>query len=77
MKYPILIIIYGCIGSFCLLFLIGGYLFTQFGILKRIYHDWLGWHQPEKINGFDGCSFTGKCRYCGKKILMDSNGDWF
>ena len=38
-----------------------------------------GWHHPganDKI-GFDGLSFTSKCRRCKKHILMDSNGDWF
>ena len=44
-------------------------------------HKWvckyLGWHNPVGRVGFDGCSFTSRCRYCGKHILMDSQGNWF
>ena len=38
----------------------------------------LGWHDGYGLtNGFDGCSFTGVCSKCGKKVLMDSQGNWF
>lgn len=35
-----------------------------------------GWHSCTE-NGFDGVSFHGICKYCGRKCLQDSNGDWF
>jgi hypothetical protein len=41
-------------------------------------HDFLKWHKPERSNiTFDGCSLQGKCKICGKEILMDSQGNWF
>lgn len=43
---------------------------------KRWGHDILGWHDCE-IDGFAGASFTGTCKYCGKKCLQDSQGNWF
>ena len=39
--------------------------------------DIMGWHNGNGENGFDGCSFTGTCSKCGKKVLMDSQGNWF
>jgi hypothetical protein len=48
----------------------------------------LGWHHPG-INpigfdgasltriGFDGASLTGNCGRCGRRILQDSQGNWF
>lgn len=32
--------------------------------------------QPLEI-GFDGCSMTGRCPRCGKRVLQDSQGNWF
>lgn len=37
----------------------------------------LGWHKPKDEVYFDGCSFVSVCRFCGKKILQDSQGNWF
>lgn len=38
----------------------------------------LGWHVPVKgIEGFDGASFHATCKYCGKEIMQDSQGNWF
>ncbi len=51
------------------------YLLTGFG--KRFYHDVLGWHKPSNEQGYDGCSFTARCKYCGKEIMQDSQGNWF
>jgi hypothetical protein len=46
--------------------------------LAKFAHDKLGWGYPTKgIEGFDGASFEAHCRFCGQKLLMDSNGDWF
>lgn len=36
----------------------------------------LDWHKCE-ISGFDGVSFEGQCKYCGKMCLQDSQGNWF
>ena len=43
---------------------------------KKIGHDILGWHDCD-VEGNDGCSNVGTCKYCGKKCLQDSQGNWF
>lgn len=41
-------------------------------------HDFLKWHKPERAKiSYDGCSFESVCKICGKKILQDSQGNWF
>lgn len=51
------------------------YLITGFG--KRIYHDIMGWHKPSGKQSFDGISVHDVCKYCGKDIMQDSQGNWF
>ncbi len=51
------------------------YILTGFG--KWFYHDILEWHKPSEESTFDGCSFNSTCRYCGKRIIQDSQGNWF
>lgn len=36
-----------------------------------------GWHKPEEKVAFDGCTWHSKCKYCGKEIMEDSQGNWF
>ncbi|MGI9143607.1 MAG: hypothetical protein ACR2IJ_10515 [Fluviibacter sp.] len=52
-----------------------------FGIIGKIFpkfgHRVFKWHYVSNIDGFDGASNFAKCDYCGKKVLQDSNGDWF
>ena len=43
----------------------------------RFFHRVFGWHWPAKERTFDGCSIGSQCRYCGRKILLDSQGNWF
>ena len=43
---------------------------------RRWGHDILGWHDCD-ASGFDGASATGRCKYCGKECMMDSQGNWF
>ena len=38
---------------------------------------WMGWHKPIGEITHDGCSYVAVCRYCGKKILQDSQLNWF
>lgn len=42
-------------------------------------HNALGWHKPDKNmeEKFDGCSWHSLCKYCGKDIMKDSQGNWF
>lgn len=60
------------------------FLLVMIGIDKLDYKNKLkffckfpGWHKAPLKQGFDGASFHGKCPRCGKKVLQDSNGDWF
>lgn len=52
-------------------------LYHVFGCFKRFYHDVLGWHKPTDEREFDGCSPHSRCKYCGKEIMRDSQGNWF
>lgn len=56
-----------------------GVIYLLTGRPRFIYHDILGWHQPDKHAKFwnDGCSFRCTCKYCGKAIMQDSQGNWF
>jgi len=45
--------------------------------LPKWFCDKIGWHLAPGMQGFDGCSFTGKCPRCGKGVLQDSQGNWF
>lgn len=68
----ILLIIFG-------LFSFGSVFFLSFGWLKFFYHDMLKWHKPAKgeRQDFDGCNVHSVCKYCGKEIIQDSQGNWF
>ncbi len=37
---------------------------------------WIGWHSCDS-ESFDGASFAGRCRRCGCRCLLDSQGNWF
>lgn len=40
--------------------------------------DKMGWHKaPKTLGGFDGCSLHGRCPRCHKRVLQDSQGNWF
>lgn len=54
-------------------------LYFKWGIGKWLYHDIFGWHIPkeDEDNSFDGCSEHNHCKYCGKDIMQDSQGNWF
>lgn len=53
-------------------------LYFKFGFLKFFYHDLLGWHRPSESPVWsDGCSDHAVCKYCGKDIMQDSQGNWF
>jgi hypothetical protein len=45
--------------------------------LPKWFCDKMGWHLEPDLQGFDGCSFNGTCPRCGKKVLQDSQGNWF
>ena len=61
------------------LFLLGSFLFLTFGWFKFFYHDVLLWHRPAKgeKQSYDGCSIHSICKYCGREVMQDSQGNWF
>lgn len=53
-------------------------LYFKFGLFKWFYHDIMHWHQPDNSpERFDGLSTHSVCKYCGKDIMQDSQGNWF
>ena len=50
-------------------------------LINRWLPEWfcrgMGWHLAPKEQGFDGCSFKGRCPRCGESVLQDSQGNWF
>lgn len=46
-------------------------------MIAELFDKYLGWHKPiMEIRGFDGASIHSTCKYCGKKIMRDSQGRW-
>lgn len=37
----------------------------------------IGWHSPTGFRTTDGCSLISRCKRCGAKIMLDSQGNWF
>lgn len=57
---------------------VGAGLYFLFGFFKFFYHDFLWWHTPDDSPQWsDGCSEHATCKYCGKDIMRDSQGNWF
>ena len=38
---------------------------------------YLGWHKEPKNIMVERINFKGTCPRCGKKVMMDSQGNWF
>lgn len=66
-----------CIASVIGLFLIFAFIYQSTGFGKWFFDRILSWHKPvdnvERYGPFN----TSKCRYCGKQIMQDSQGNWF
>ena len=43
-----------------------------------ICHDFMKWHKPseESLRIFKGANICTKCKYCGKWIMRDNQGNW-
>lgn len=71
----------------CIVIIAGGIFLSGFVslLVLTLRNRWLpvwfcqhmGWHLAPTTQGFDGCSVTGVCPRCGKKVLQDSQGNWF
>ncbi len=44
---------------------------------RKLFCEMFGWHKPGKIRRTGRDNVRSKCKYCGKKILRDSQGNWF
>lgn len=53
--------------------------YFKFGFGKCFFHDVMKWHIPKETgkSTFDGCSLHNHCKFCGKEIMQDSQGNWF
>ena len=61
-----------------IVFLIASVIYLKTGLFKIFYHDILEWHLPNNSpQSYDGCSIHSTCKYCGKEIMQDSQGNWF
>ena len=68
------------IGIAILLFvlIVGAIFYLATGLNKWFYHDILEWHQPTEIHvPYMGITFESRCKHCGKKIMRDSQGNWY
>ena len=65
------------LGSILVTFLLFAILYFAFGWNKWLFHNILGWHKPIKKKTFSGIAIISKCKYCGKEIAQDSQGNWF
>lgn len=72
-------IILFCICSLIIIMLITGvcYMLSGGKLFNKVYHDYFEWHLPINSIGFDGLSSLSCCKFCGKRILQDSQGNWF
>lgn len=47
----------------------------------KLNHDLMGWHKPdeneERYTDEYGVNTHAVCKYCHKKIMQDSQGNWF
>lgn len=73
----VIVITFVIVSVLYALSMLGGVLYFAKGYFKRFYHDIMGWHMPDNSEKFDGCSFHSHCKYCGKEITQDSQGNWF
>ena len=58
-------------------FAIGAILYDKFDTFKKFYHDMLMWHKPNGKIRLEGILLMSKCKFCGKDIMQDSQGNWF
>lgn len=78
MKLNIIDIFMIIIGILTGIPLIGGFIYAKTGLLKKIYHDKFGWHEPADHSiYYTGILRHAVCKYCNEEIMQDSQGNWF
>ena len=55
------------------------YLCSRGWIFNRFFHDVMEWHLPDQNEPekFDGVNIHTHCKFCGKEIMQDSQGNWY
>lgn len=54
------------------------YLISKGHIFNWFYHNVMKWHLPDdKPQEFNGCNVHAHCKFCGKEIMQDSQGNWY
>ena len=72
-----MIVAVSILGGVLALFLVLAILYLAIGWNRWLFHNLLGWHKPIKKKTFKGINIISKCKYCGKEIAQDSQGNWF
>lgn len=72
-----MIVAVSILGGVLALFLVLAILYLAIGWNRWLFHNILGWHKPIKEKIFKGINIISKCKYCGKEIAQDSQGNWF
>ena len=62
---------------YAILFFTCPIIYMKTGKFKHWYHDILEWHEPDQSIIYKGLNTHSKCKYCGKHIMQDSQGNWF
>lgn len=58
--------------------LVCGLIYLKTGLFKMFYHDGLDWHVPiNDSKHYRGINHCAICKHCGKRIMQDSQGNWF
>ncbi len=52
------------------------WMLTPFALLKRLCHDFLGWHKPSGMYHHFSKGVRKKCKICGCDIVSDGAGGW-
>ena len=45
--------------------------------IRKFTHNMLGLHKPKGMTVSNGVTTSSHCKYCGKHIMRDSQGNWF
>lgn len=72
-----MIVAVSILGGVLALFLVLAILYLAIGWNRWLFHNLLGWHKPIKEKTLNGINIISKCKYCGKEIAQDSQGNWF
>ncbi len=73
-RFVVVLVLMAMVGTFFTFAL----LYFKKGMGKNFYHNVLHWHTPsDGPKTIDECRTGAVCKYCGKKIIMDSQGNWF